>query len=528
MEINKLRRIVDKYQLSNIIKVIILLIVLYVLTRLFLPSLTTVTKDITSGIANEVGHMGKYITPAHQLEGFLSGISGTGAECYGNQIVLQDPNNKPTYNGNQVTFALNDIYRIEGLKLIFNSNTNSNTSSGAVSPFSSGSVINIQYEDGNGNLKYVSNGSTSSSLPNFSSRVSGSPSTLALTDNGLIDEYGLIVYTSKIVITIGDTNNKMDTYVDSNGNGYISHFAIWGSSRDMLSRSDFNKINYTAETFNNTTSANTSTASPNLNNYSFTHSSDFLVYGLAIPYTFTLPAPNKTSGPFVLSLSYTNGLYPGNIFNINEKYYIRNDARRYADHGTDMTYIIFPLPIIARTISVSVPQVNIIGNTTSSDMLSFNIPSNQNMTCYGNTPSNTDIATYKKTVNLLLNAAKAGESLEICPSMDELMSKQNQAQAICDNLDYQDRIKAEKIRLEKNKQYLLKLQEQQKQIDQLNTVIQTLDAKRQSRAKDSDMARLLQYQQQKQTASTVRDLANQRLQNQAANQLYMDVNINTI
>jgi len=95
------------------------------------------------------------------------------------------------------------------------------------------------------------------------------------------------------------------------------------------------------------------------------------------------------------------------------------------------------------------------------------------------------------------------------------------------NLEYQDKIKAEKIRLEKNKQYLLKLQQQQKQIDELNTVIQTLDNKRQARATANDQSRVLQYQKQKGISSTVRDLANQRLQSQAANQLYMDVNINT-
>jgi hypothetical protein len=526
MEVNKLRRIVDKYQLSNLIKVLILLIILYVLARIFIPSFNKLTSELTSSISQA----GNFIKPQPMLEGFSSKI---GSECYGNQIILQDPNNNPIYNGNKVTFGLNDTYRMEGLLLKFNSNPNTNTTNGAISSFNNNNlVINIQYEDGNGTLKYVTNGSSTSSLPNFSSNITGvgnsaSPYSLALTTNGLVDEYGLIVYTSKIVITIGDSSNKMDTFSDRNGNGYISNFALWGSSRDMPSKSDFNKLNFNTELFTNTTS--TTAVVQNINTYNFTHPSDYLVYGIALPYSFNqVNSPNKTSSPFVLSLSYTNGLYPGNIFNINQKYYIRNDSRMYPDNATNITYIIFPLPIIARTIIVSIPQVNIIGDNSSTNMLALTIANNQNMSCYGNSPTNTDIATYKKTVNLLLNAANTTEKLDVCPSMDELMSKQNQAQAICDNLDYQDRIKAEKIRLEKNKQYLLKLQEQQKQIDQLNSVIQTLDSKRQIRDKNTDMARLLQYQQQKQTASTVRDLANQRLQNQAANQLYMDVNINTI
>jgi len=146
---------------------------------------------------------------------------------------------------------------------------------------------------------------------------------------------------------------------------------------------------------------------------------------------------------------------------------------------------------------------------------------------YGVSPSNTDINNYQKTVNLALISGQVNKNQDICPSMDELMTKQNQAQAVCDNIEYQDKIKAEKIRLEKNKQYLLKLQQQQQQIDELNTIIQTLDSKRQSRATANDQARVLQYQQQRGTASTIRDIANKRLQSQAANQLYMDVNINT-
>ena len=74
-----------------------------------------------------------------------------------------------------------------------------------------------------------------------------------------------------------------------------------------------------------------------------------------------------------------------------------------------------------------------------------------------------------------MSASTNGQNLDVCPSVDTLVTKQNQAQQICDNLEYQDKVKSEKLRLERNKQYLLKLQQQQQQIDQLNQVIQTLD-----------------------------------------------------
>ena len=72
------------------------------------------------------------------------------------------------------------------------------------------------------------------------------------------------------------------------------------------------------------------------------------------------------------------------------------------------------------------------------------------------------------------------------------------------------------------------MKDQQDQVDQLNTVIQDLESKRQARAQSADQLRVLQYQKQKSDASTIRDLANQRLESQDNNQLYLDVNVNTI
>jgi hypothetical protein len=89
-----------------------------------------------------------------------------------------------------------------------------------------------------------------------------------------------------------------------------------------------------------------------------------------------------------------------------------------------------------------------------------------------------------------------------------------------------NKVKSEKLRLERNKQYLLKLKDQQEKIDQLNDVIQELENKRSARAITTDKAKLLQYQNQKGSVSTIRDLANQRLESQDKNKLYMNMNLN--
>ena len=179
-------------------------------------------------------------------------------------------------------------------------------------------------------------------------------------------------------------------------------------------------------------------------------------------------------------------------------------------------YIYFKQPIIVNQFMISI----------SSNPTGRQVRFLDTINTHSEETSTDIISNYKKTVNTILNNSAQDTQLNVCPSLDIIVTKQNQVQQLCDNLDYQDKIAAEKIRLEKNKQYLLKLQEQQKQIDDLNNVLTTLDTKRATRAKNSDVARVLQYQNQKNTASKIIDLANERLESQDNNNLYLDVNIN--
>ena len=576
METTKLRKLMDKYKITNLIKIVILLVILFLLTKLFIPSFN-ITKSISNVISID--------TPSNIYEGFET----LGYSHYGNSLSLQEPNNKPAYAGNTCTFKFDGIYRIEALKLKFNNNINKSGLNNAVIPFSSKiNGIYIQYLDGNGNLQYIRS-SISGTPPNFlntsdiTTAMGNSNSLTSILSKGdLIDENNLAIYTSMIVVTVGDTSNAMDTYLDACGVGYISNFAFWGCTREMLSKKDFEHLAPTLSlrtfAYNNTNFDPTTIA----DTYAFSTTVDYLMYGLNIIYDFQQvdsnnnivsktditvsnttpqiaestpstttvplvteqPTPGQTAitrpvavgytgtkksvlkcgqttdSPFKLSIMYNNGIYAGNNFNVNNTFIIRSDVYRIEESKS--SFIIFPQSIIGNKINITVPRVTLLDS--SGNYLKLVV---KGIKGYGATPSQNDIATYQKTVNALLSSTQSDQNLEVCPSMDTLVSKQNQTQAICDNLEYQDRIKSEKARLEKNKQYLLKLQQQQKQIDQLNTVIQTLDNKRNARTKNADMARLLQYQQQKGTAVSVRDLANQRLQSQANNQLYMDVNINT-
>jgi len=547
VETTKLRSIIDKYKLTNILKIATFLIILLLLARTFIPSF----KDISNQTGGAIfSGLSRPFLENSETKNGMEGFTNMSYTYYGNQLTLQDPTNKPIYRGNTCTFNFDGMYRIEALTIIFNDKNNANSSS-SVKPFKNNNSmpVYIQYQDGNGNLRYIqTSNNAGGGIPNFNNNtdLTSTSTSFQVSKDKLVDENNLAIYTSSIVITVGDTSNNIDSYQDACGNGYISAFGFWGSTRDMLSKADFEQLapSLDTKTFNaSANNANSFNQTTNSDIYSFTNSSDFLTYGLAITYSSTQITPPgtattttrsattpscttpllNTDGPFKLSINYENGLYPGNNFKIKQDYIVRNDPLALPN-PTSKTYIQFPQPLIAKAITITAPRVNIMDGTGRTIKLSIT-----GLGAYGVIPSNTDITNYQKNVNLALTAEQSSRGKQdVCPSMDELVSKQNQAQAVCDNLEYQDKIKAEKIRLEKNKQYLLKLQQQQQQIDQLNTVIQTLDTKRQARATANDQARVLQYQQQRGTASTVRDLANQRLQSQAANQLYMDVNINTV
>lgn len=539
MVVNKLKQLIEKYKLSNIIKVVIILIILFLLAKMFMPSLNINNLDNLDNLDNL----------AKSIEGFQT----LGYANYGNQLSLQDPTNTPTYSGNTCTYKFDGVYRIEALSLLLNNNPNVSSLNNPIESFNPANIstIYIQYEDGNGNLRYIKS-SVNSSPPNFYNTTN---LTTIVNNNqkhmvsigDITDENNLAVYTSKIIVSIGDASNKIDTYIDNCNVGYISNFAFSGSTRDMLSRRDFESLSSTLDLRTFAYGGTTYDSNTNSDTYIYNTVTDFLLHGISLNYSIntvgsstqtTIPAStialptvtsaqlqckNTTNSPFKLSIVYNNGLYTGNNFTINTPYIVRNDTHRISS-VTNNEYIIFTQPIIANKLVINIPRVNITNATPNTDnILKLALTGLQG---YGTMPNPNNISDYQRSINALLSAASQGQNLEICPSVDNLVVKQNQAQQICDNLEYQDKVKSEKLRLERNKQYLLKLQQQQQQIDQLNQVIQTIDIKRQNRSQTADVARVLQFQQQKEIASTVRDLANQRLQSQDNNQLYLDVNIN--
>ena len=525
MTFNKLNNLIEKYNLTNIIKVCIILIVLYLVANVFIPD--SIIDNMMPVIIENFGNLGN-------------------STMYGNELSLIEQTNTPSYVSNTCVFRLAGTYRIDSLKFIFNANDNANTGSGAVSKYTipiapaTRTPIFIQYLDGSGNMKNIKSTLTDNgSPPNFAENVISSDMSLSL--DSITDENSAPVYTSQIVLTIGTSVNNISIYKDTKGNGYISKFGIYGGDRNLITPTDYNtlstNLNLTSTSFVSPTTPLPSLAPvqtpTTINKYTFNNSNnninDMMIYSMkltisTITNNSTNTQPNTTlfkttDAPFTVKITYANTIYSNKTFPIIKTYIVRSDGNRLESTNS---FIFLIDPIIANSITFSIVNVN---NVNYSGTTSLNITG---VDVLGKAPSALDISDYKKNVNSALNSIESEQNSNICPNINELVDKQTKTQQICDNLEFQDKTKSEKLRLERNKQYLLKLQNQQEQIDQLNNVINNLETQRENRATTSDKVRVLQYQKQAEDASTVRDLANQRLNSQDNNQLYLDVKVNNI
>ena len=527
MASSKLNNLIEKYNLTNIIKVIVLLIVLFLVYRIFietkdykLPSINNISKNIYEGFEN-LGN----------------------ASVYGNVISLLNPTNIPAYSGNTCIFKLSDTFRIDTLKFLLNSGTPATPQPPNSSFYNSNHTIKISYLDGNGNTKYL-NGI----LENETLLSTNSPPTFIPDSNkkiilsSICDENQLPVYTSQLIFTVTGNNNTIDTIKDSSGYRYIKSFGIYGGDKNLPSLTKYTDIcnNLKAGTISLSTNSNDIPVKPNQNTKTFKQTTDIKIYSFKLnvlrgsylppstPITTTSASTtttqasptNTTEMPFNIKINYQNSLYTQNVFTINTPYIVRSDYYSITEDNTT-TYIFLTEPIIANSITFTISGSPITGRASTIVPLTIQ----GDITALYNTPTESDIADYKQNINLLQSKDQSANS-NICPSINELVNTQTQTQQICDNMEYQDKVKSEKLRLERNKQYLLKLKDQQDKIEQLNSVIQDLEDKRQARSQASDQIRVLQYQNQKGSASTIRDLANQRLASQENNKLYVDANFN--
>jgi len=105
---------------------------------------------------------------------------------------------------------------------------------------------------------------------------------------------------------------------------------------------------------------------------------------------------------------------------------------------------------------------------------------------------------------------------------DQLMTNLQNTDKLCRALEYQDLIRNEKNKLERNKQYLIKLKDQEDEIIKLEKLIKNLKENRKSRQDAKDLYNLARYEKQAGEEAKTIELAKSRLENQKK----MNVNLN--
>jgi len=501
--LSKINKFVENPNIDKIIKVVVTLIILFIIYRL-----CKMNYENKSDSKNSINNINNEINTS------IEKFSTSSYDNYGNSISLKKSNNVPNYSDNKCILEFATIHRIDSIVLNFNSNANRNRNS--VNKFNKNNISNIyiEYLDDNNNMRNLKKNENNNI--DFLIDVSGSgtsQSPYELNINNITDENNLIVYTSKIIISIGNKDNNIAEFFDTQNIGYISNYSVFGGSRKLLSKLDYGIMAETLETISviNAVVSNNTTTNINTTTFSNINTGDnFKIYSLKINGIISPKTSVPSSEPFKFTIKYDNTIYPNNSFNVKKKYIVRND--KYILNRNNI-FIFLDEPIIANKI-IFERQTNSTHdiNITSLDLNGMN-------------PIDKDIKDFKRYVNVLLNKNNL-DDINVCPNIDNLIEKQTKTQQICDTLEYQDKVKSEKIRLERNKQYLLKLKNQQEQIDELNKVIQDIENKRETRDTTADKIRILQYQKQKGDASTIRDLANQRLESQDNNKLFLDLNLN--
>jgi hypothetical protein len=304
---------------------------------------------------------------------------------------------------------------------------------------------------------------------------------LSFDNNGTNRTNRTIPQNSKIIIygmKLGDYNKEY--YFDNNIN---SNFPVTTSGDNLPSEN--NQINLSLK-----------------NHYMNLGNENKLIKG--INYKYSLATPTQIT----ISISYKN-------INSNSIYDVVNKNGSVSEFKLNPTSnvgtIFFSVPVLANILILKTPLTPNNLNFIKSDTNAF-----------GKIPDFVETKTYA-IPNYI--SSQSRNLAEQCPSIDVIASNQNITQQICDDLDVQDKLRMEQIKLEKEKQYLVKLRKQDDEIKNLQEQINSIEASRKNKDFVLDNLRLAQFQKQREEAVQLRDIASEQLARQKNNTLNFDVNL---
>jgi len=163
----------------------------------------------------------------------------------------------------------------------------------------------------------------------------------------------------------------------------------------------------------------------------------------------------------ILHIKYSNS-YDGN----KRKYVVKGPIQDGFD-VSKTSFIYFNKPIIAEKLYLN----GTIVNNNNIDINNIDI----NNYVYGSEVSRRDEINFKIQMDI---SSKNTNSLSIkgqkCPNINQMLKRQLQSQQICEALEYKDRIKNSKVIYEKEKIYLGKLGQQEKELQDLEKLLNSL------------------------------------------------------
>jgi hypothetical protein len=179
--------------------------------------------------------------------------------------------------------------------------------------------------------------------------------------------------------------------------------------------------------------------------------------------------PNHSGISGLLKVKYSN-----TFDNNTRKYVVRGPVQEgFNVKNNDIIY--FNKPIIANKIYFNTDITGTTPNTNSTNIKVYLAPVGKRDEINFKLKSGVDDG---KTKGLDVEGEK-------CPNTQQMIQKQLQAQQICEALEYKDRIKNAKVVYEKEKEYLKKLARQEKELKQLEGMINKIIARKNKRVSEN-------------------------------------------
>lgn len=156
------------------------------------------------------------------------------------------------------------------------------------------------------------------------------------------------------------------------------------------------------------------------------------------------------------------------------------------------------------------------------------IISSEKIIIKGYMASNNDITAFKLQ-NALTDIRGSINPDDICPGIDGLINEQLSAETIIDSLEYQEKIKDEKVKLQSNKEALLHLLEQKEKIDKVGVMIDKIEDLRSKRERETDALNAIRLTKQIDEVNKLKEVLDARIEQNRKNTINLDnIRVNVI